>query len=346
MTADLVVLSGSTGLSPAEQALTEHGAVLDRASLSEATRRAYERDWAQFVGWCALTNRTPLPADVETVKLYLADLDSRVDENGRWEVAPSSMRRYLSSIAHRHNEAGLESPTRRQAVLLRMKGIANTRQHETRQMRALLLDQIQAILQPIDRTTLTGARDAFVILLGFGGAFRRSEMAQLQNRDLERRHDGLWVKVRRSKTDQEGHGRFVGIPYGQRLETCVPCAWVRWLAMLTTSELGGGHVCREEVPEVDPQAPLLRSLRNGQLGGPMTGAAIHAMIQRRAAAVGLREMVGAHSLRAGFVTGSLSKGASPSDVMDQTGHRSVEMVRRYKRDRGANISEAAIRLGL
>ena len=344
----VVLTSGAQGrsLTPVELALDEAGRRLDEKARAENTRRAYARDWATFEAWCSMLGAEPLPASVETVCRYLTDLSLRVDEGGRPLVSPPSMKRYLSSISYEHKRHGLESPTRRDAVLTRLAGIVRDRQHEPRQMRAFLMEDVQTILGAIDRTTLAGARDAFVILLGFSGACRRSDIAQLEHRDVELRKTGLWVTVRHSKTDQEGRGMTKSIPYGRRVSTCTPCAWVRWLAALAGDDPGPGHVCRGPVPAVDPRDPLLRTLRNGVLGGPMSGGAVHDMVKRRAAAVDLVEKIGSHSMRAGFVTTSLAEGASAEDVMEQTGHRSHSTMMIYRRSRGVVVNGAASRLGL
>jgi integrase len=161
-------------------------------------------------------------------------------------------------------------------------------------------------------------RDRALLLLGFAGAFRRSELVSFDVEDLELSRAGLAVRLRRSKTDQEGQGRRVGIPRGQRAETCPVRALQAWLER---ARIEAG--------------PIFRGVnRHGQLqSGQLSDRAVALVVKRRAAAAGLDpERLAGHSLRAGLATSAAAAGASERKIMDQTGHKSVTMVRRYIRD--------------
>ena len=179
---------------------------------------------------------------------------------------------------------------------------------------------------------LLGVRDRALLLVGFAGAFRRSELVSLNVRDLKFTNDGLTVTLRRSKTDQEGSGRKVGIPYGSSPETC-PVRSLR--AWLEASGIESGPVFR----------PINR---HGQIRpSRLSDRAVALIVKRAAEAAGKdpAEFAG-HSLRSGLATAAAIGGASERAIMKQTGHRSTAMVRRYIRDGSLFRENAAARVGL
>lgn len=177
-------------------------------------------------------------------------------------------------------------------------------------------------------------RDSAILLLGFAGAYRRSELSQMVCGDVTvHRHDGLHVRLRKSKTDQEGRGAVKALPYTDSHETCPSCAYVRRIQVVAAFDVGGRpsvirllrkrtlfgrHVCRGGVPRTAARAPIPRAVaKNGNLGGtPLFGAAIHQTIRRRAEHAGYDPTAlakpGGHSLRAGFVTQGTRNGADGS----------------------------------
>jgi integrase len=181
------------------------------------------------------------------------------------------------------------------------------------------------ILMMIDAADsgLIGARDRAIVLLGFAGAFRRSELVGL---------DGLTITLRRSKTDQEGQGRKIGIPYGANPESCPVRVIQSWLEQAAITE-----------------GPLFRSVnRHGKLQRVRLGAGdVASVVKKLAQRAGLdpRRYAG-HSLRAGHATSAAASGASERSIMNQTGHRSVQMVRRYIREGSLFRENSAGKLGL
>ncbi len=179
---------------------------------------------------------------------------------------------------------------------------------------------------------LIGARDRALILLGFAGAFRRSELVGLDVEDCAFGKDGLTVTLRRSKTDQDGAGRKIGIPYGSNPETCPVRTVQAWL------EEAGSDA-----------GPLFRSInRHGQVRtGRLSGIDVARIVKKLAVRAGLDPAKYAgHSLRAGHATSAAIAGASERSIMRQTGHRSVQMVRRYIRDGSLFRENSAGKLGL
>jgi integrase len=190
------------------------------------------------------------------------------------------------------------------------------------------LRQIVAAL-PHDRR---GVQSRALLLLGFAGAFRRSELVAIQVADLAWVNEGIVVTVRRSKTDQEGEGFAKGIPLGQLLETCPVRALRHWLRV---AQISSGPVFRA----LTPQGRLLAR--------PMPAYTVARVLQRSVEVLGLdpREY-GGHSLRAGLVTAAAKAGVSERVLMAQTGHRDVRTLRRYIRDASLFTENASANVGL
>ena len=287
------------------------------------TRRAYRADWRHFTTWCAGRHLTPLPATSETVAVYLADLA------GHYKTA--TITRRLSAIAQAHKTAGFASPTTDPAVRQVAAGIR--RRHGTRQQgkEAAVTADLRAMVGTLD-DSLPGRRDRALLLLGFAGAFRRSELVALNVSDVNRTRDGLVVIVRRGKTDQEGAGRQIGIPYGSTPLTCPVRALGDWLDAARITD-----------------GPLFHPIdRHGNLQPRrLTDQSVALVVKRAAQAAGLDPTLYAgHSLRAGLATAAAQAGVSERAIMEQTGHKSLPIVRRYIR-RGSLFTEnAAAKVGL
>lgn len=174
-----------------------------RLSKAAITLRGYRSDWREFCTWCQGHGLRPVPASPEAVAAYAAECA------GRLKVG--SIQRRLNAIAEAHKAAGAESPTTSGIVRNTMKGIRRSRGVPPVQKAPALTADIRAMVEAAP-SSLIGLRDRALVLLGFAGAFRRSELVALDVSDLEFSRDGLIVLLRRSKTDQEGQGRKLGIP--------------------------------------------------------------------------------------------------------------------------------------
>jgi site-specific recombinase XerD len=294
-----------------------------RASKSESTLRGYQSDWRAFCAWCEGHGVCPLPAAAETVASYIA-------ECAGW-LKVGSIQRRLNAIAEAHKAMGLESPTASGMVKNTLKGIRRTVGTAAVQKAAALTDDIRAMMNATD-TGLIGVRDRALILLGFAGAFRRSELVGLDLADLEFNRDGLTVTLRRSKTDQDGQGRKVGIPYGSNPETCPVRVFQFWLERVNLSS-----------------GPVFRSIDRHGVVQPrrLSGIDVARIVKKLAERAGLdAARYAGHSLRAGHATSAAIAGASERSIMNQTGHRSVQMVRRYIRDGNLFRENSAGKLGL
>lgn len=226
---------------------------------------------------------------------------------------------------------GVDAPTSTGIVRATLKGIRRTLGTATVQKAPALTADIRAMVEATGEG-LIGIRDRALILLGFAGAFRRSELVALDTADLAFGRDGLTVTLRRSKTDQEGAGRKVGIPYGSNPATCPVRNLQEWIE---AAGVGDG--------------PVFRAInRHGRIrAGRLSPADVARVVKKLALRAGLdAAKYAGHSLRAGHATAAAIAGASERSIMNQTGHRSTAMVRRYIRDGSLFRENSAGKLGL
>jgi len=353
-------------------------AVFRQASVPTSTRVAYAGDWAKFNAWCARDGHEPLPADPMRVGEYLAQAAGLVDETGRPVYAPATLARWLAGINAVHRAAGHAPPGLDPAVTAVLRGIRATRQAPPRRAKPFRLEQLTAVLPAIETRTwpaaVIGRRDAALLLLGFAGALRRSELASLQLRDIEITDDGeLIVRIRSSKTDQDALGATIGYPRGTTPATCPACRLLDWARIMHTYveegrvgvlrllhqdlSRGRGHQCGRHDPrqtwtdllERQPEAPLFRSVTKAATisDRPISGATVHAVITRRLAAAGIDPAgYSGHSLRAGFVTDAYTAGATAHEIMRQTRHTSPATLEAYARHYTPLEANAVTRIGL
>lgn len=366
-----VTPTGEPGLGP----LLAEAAEVAAHARADNTTRAYAADWRRFVTWCADHDVPSLPATPSAVVAYLADA-ARDGRPGGYKH--STLARWVTTINVAHRDAGHPKPGDHPAVRAVLAGLSRQRGTRPRRVAPLLLDDVRSMVAHMDTTVwpagVAATRDSVVILAGFAGAFRRSELVGLDLGDVTfDRSDGVHLLVRRSKTDQAGQGQIKPAPFGQTPGTCVPCAVARWLRLLAAAHQAtpGGqraavmrvlladnpdrHVCRGTDLTPTPGAhgdlggPLLRPVtRSGLIRDTrLTGDAVAGIIKRRAGDAGLdpAEFSG-HSPRAGFVTEALRHGATAHAIMRQTGHRDPATVEVYARERAPMEGNAVKDLGL
>ena len=295
------------------------------AAKAESTRRAYRADWNHFEAWSRQHSLAALPATPETVALYITDLAA--------SHKPSTLRRRLTVISRAHQAAGRPSPASMQQALVSetLKGIRRTLGTAQAGKRPLYTEQVRAMIRALPEN-LQGLRDRALLLIGFAGGFRRSELAGLAVEDIAVEKDGLVITLHRSKTDQEGQGRKVALPYGSNPETCPVRCYRDWLQ---AAGLEQGAVFRE----IDRHGRLeAKTLHKDSVG---------LIVKRAAARIGLdvAEYAG-HSLRAGLATQAYLNGANELAIMQQTGHRSLATVRKYIREGSLFRDNPAGKLGL
>lgn len=274
-----------------------------------ATRRAYQSDVALFSAWCAERRLASCPAEAATVAVFLAD-------EARRGVRPSTLSRRLAALRAAHLAAGLEPPTAAEEVRRVLRGIRRAAGVRSTRKAPATAERLLLMVAQLPGDTLAGLRDRAILLVGFAGAFRRSELAALHVADFDESTDGLRVTVRRSKTDQAGAGECVPIIRGR---TACPVTALR--AWLDAAGIAQGPVFR----------PLARGSRRA-LPVSLTPYSIGIVVKRAAALAGLNPAeFGGHSLRAGFLTSAAERGKPLDRMMAVSRHKRVDTLLGYVR---------------
>lgn len=279
-----------------------------RAARAEATQRAYRADWSHFEDWCRTHGLEPLPAAPQAVGGYLAAHATT--------LAPATLTRRLSAITVAHRLAGHHLDTRHPAIRDVLSGIRRVRGTAQRRAAPATTSVVQRMAAACNITTAIGLRDRALVLVGFAGAFRRSELVTLRVKDVREEAEGLRVVIRRSKADQEGAGEVIGIAR-TATATCPVTALRAWLDRAGISE-----------------GPIFRAVdRHGRIAETtLNDGAVARVVQKLAATTGLDATTfSGHSLRAGFATAAAAAGIEERRIAQQTRHRSAA-VRIYIRD--------------
>ena len=279
--------------------------IRDRHAAS--TRRAYASDVMVFQRWAEERAVDPFPATPQTVVLFLTDEATR-------GIKAATLVRRLSAIRYLHREANLASPTEAEIVKATFAGIRRVIGIAQRKVSPATADRVVAMLATCD-DSLQGKRDRALLALGFGGAFRRSELVALKVADLTPTDEGIRVLVRSSKTDQEGAGVVVPVLDGARLR--VKVALADWLEAAGIAE-----------------GPVFVRLSRGNKARrvALTDRSVADIIKKRALHAGLDPaLFSGHSLRSGFVTSGAASGASLFKIMDVSRHKKVDTLRGYVR---------------
>jgi integrase len=293
------------------------------AARAPNTSKAYAARWRLFVAWCSAHGLAPLPAPPEAVALYLADLAAR--------VKPSTLELTLTAIAQAHRLAGHPSPRQHRAVQEVRAGIRRTlgtRQEGKAPLLGAAVRQGSAELAA-QQNHLLALRDRALILLGWFGALRRSELVAIDVGHARAVGQGLELLIPRSKTDQEGHGHVIPIGRDRDPDVCPVRALRAWLDAAGIRE---GAVFRR----VD---------RWGHVGGRLSDHAVADVVKKAAVAAGVDpELIAGHSLRSGLVTEAARQGRAEGQIMKITRHESVTMLRRYikEADRWREVASAGL----
>jgi site-specific recombinase XerD len=272
------------------------------------TRRGYRADFEAFRSWCAARGVSPLPATPETVAGFLA----AQAEAGR---ASATIGRRISAISYAHRLAGHGTLTSSNIVKITLKGIRRTIGAAPAKKAPAVAEIMRSMADVIPPGT-GGARDRALLLLGFGGAFRRSELIGLDVADLQFEEAGLRVTIRHTKTDQEAVGQTIAIARGA---AACPVEAVRdWLQAAGITE---GPVFRP----VD-KAGNVAATR-------LTGKSVNVLVKDYAKHIGVDpKTLSAHSLRSGFLTSAARRGASVWNMQEVSRHKSIDVLSGYIRD--------------
>jgi len=300
-----------------------------RSSMAPATRRSYAGHLRRFFAWAGERGLAAWPVSPEVALAWLAELRAR-------EVSVSYAEASMAAIKKLHVLQGLASPTDDPAVAAALRGFARESEKPRHPAAAATADVVRRLILAIQEAErydpARRARDAALILLGFLGAFRRSELCAIRLRDLEwTQHDGedvLLIRVGHSKTDPEGKKTLTKAFFHSETAEFDPL-------ILTMSWL-------DFIPDAPGDSPLFRGIRtSGHIqDSPLEVSTVRQILERAEKLAGVSGL-SPHSLRAGFVTEAIRQGRSERSIMNQTGHSSYEAMRQYFRREGAIEDNAA-----
>lgn len=281
------------------------------AAIADNTRLAYQADLQHFLSWGG-----DIPSTPNQIALYLSAFAGK--------HAIGTLARRLVGIGKAHTSQGYVSPVDSELVRATLRGIRRIHGSAQRQATPAIKEDILAMLNGL--TGIKGIRDRALLLVGFAGAFRRSELVALTVENVEFAKQGLLIHLAHSKTDQEGHGRKIAIPYARGV-VCPVHALQGWLEASGTIS-----------------GVIFRGVnRHGAISeAGLTPQAVALVVKERAQAVGLDPAkYSGHSLRAGLVTSAAQAGVSSWKIRQQTGHKSDAMLARYIRDANIFVDNAA-----
>lgn len=271
-------------------------------SVSLNSRRAYNSDLRRYFAWGGEVPATPI-----TVATYLAAHATT--------HSVSTLQRWLATLSRAHAAIGHIDPTKLEPAKSTMRGIRRSRNEVSLIAAPLLRDELFAALDVMG-PSVRDKRDRAILLIGFAGGFRRSELVSLDISDVKFNRRGILINIRKSKTDQVGVGRVLAVPVG-RSRHCPVAALEDWLEVLNAQT-----------------GPIFRSLKRGGAvtDNRLSGEAVSLIVKERIAAIGADPTCfSGHSLRAGFATSAALAGLSSWKIRAQTGHKSDQMLARYIR---------------
>jgi integrase len=315
----------ASGLAEPAEALSAAALDYARAAAAANTQRAYRAAWRDFKDWCAVTGRAALPAAPETVGTFLA---ARASTH---KAASLNLR--LAAIGQAHRLKGYRLDTGHPAIRETVKGIRRTHgtapKKKEAAVSAVIRDAVDALAK---RPGLRALRDRALLLVGFAAALRRSELVALDVTDVACVPEGMILTLRRAKTDQEGRGVEIAIPFGSAERTCPVLTLGAWL----------------QAAGIEAGAIFRSVNRHGGLGAArLSDRDVARVVKASVAAAGYDPTPYAgHSLRSGFITTAARAGVSEAHIQTQSRHKSLPVLRSYIRRGSLFIDNAAARVGL
>jgi len=269
-----------------------------RNSKSTNTLRAYQSDYNDFSLFCSKNGFQVMPTQPKILALYITHLASYSKY--------STLKRRLASISIIHKTKGHYIDTKHPIIVENLMGIKRTNGSNQKGKKPLLINDLKLLIKAIDKSkekNIRKIRDKAIVLIGFSGGFRRSELVDIEYADIEFVEEGVKIFVKRSKTDQSGEGMTKAIPYFDNINFCPVKALNKWVV---ESELMDGRIFN------------------------ISDKSVALIIKKYANYAGLdAHRYAGHSLRSGFATSTAESGAEERNIMVMTGHKSTEMVRRY-----------------
>ena len=296
------------------KALQEETLLNLQSSKANNTVRAYKSDFNDFALFCAQNGFKSLPSEPKIVSLYLTHLSTR-------DIKMSTLKRRLVSIGVIHKLKGHYLDTKHPIIIENIMGIKRRKGSIQKGKKPLLINSLKMIINAIDeynKLDIVKLRDRSIILMGFSGGFRRSEIVSLDYDDLDFASEGLKINLKRSKTDQFGEGSVKGLPSFDNTKYCPVLSLKNWIKV---SNINSGPLFRR----FSKSSKLLENRLSDQT--------IALLIKKYLKLAGIENKnFSGHSLRSGFATSAAESGAEERSIMAMTGHKSTEMVRRYIKD--------------
>ena len=287
-----------------------------KSSKANNTLRAYKSDFKDFGRFCAKHGLDSLPTEPKIVSLYLTYLS----KNSKM----STLKRRLVSISMVHRLKGHYLDTKHPIIIENLMGIKRVKGSIQKGKKPILINHLKSIINVIDQQEINEikkSRDKTIVLVGFGGGFRRTELISINHEDLEFVPEGVKITLKRSKTDQFGEGMVKGLPYFSNELYCPVINLKKWLEL---SNIKSGPIFRRFV-----KGSVLTNNR-------LTDQTVVLIIKNYLNLAGIENKnYSGHSLRSGFATVAAESGADERSIMAMTGHKTTQMVRRYIRE--ANI---------
>ena len=269
-----------------------------RNSKAQNTLRAYASDFRHFKNFCIDNNVKYLPSDPRIISLYL----TKLAKTSKF----STLKRRIASISVIHKMKGHYLDTKHPIIIENLLGIKRVNGSNQKAKKPILINDLKLIINVIDETKQVNKRkirDKAIILVGFSGGFRRSELVNIEYEDIEFVNEGVKIVIKRSKTDQSGEGMTKAIPYFDNKSFCPVISLKNWI---DNSEAKSGKIF------------------------DISDKSVALIIKKYASLAGLDpNKYGGHSLRSGFATSTAESGAEERNIMAMTGHKTTQMVRRY-----------------
>ena len=277
-----------------------HEATLNNLKSSKAsnTLRAYKSDFKDFAAFCVSHGLNSLPSEPKIVSLYLTHLSKN--------YKMSTLRRRLVSISMVHKLKGHYLDTKHPIIIENLMGIKRVKGSNQKGKKPLLINDLKLLINAINESNEKNnrkIRDKAILLIGFAGGFRRSELVSIKIEDIEFVTEGVKIFVKRSKTDQSGEGMTKAIPYFENNHYCPVSALNKWIKILNNKENKIFNISDKSVALILKKYACKAGLDSSKYSG--------------------------HSLRSGFATSTAESGAEERNIMAMTGHKTTQMVRRY-----------------
>jgi len=268
-----------------------------KSSKANNTLRAYKADFKDFALFCQQNGLNPMPSEPKIITLYLTHLS----KSSKY----STLKRRLASISVIHRLNGHYLDTKHPVITENLLGIKRVKGTHQKAKKPILINDLKEIINAInkDKNQINRSKNKALLLIGFAGGFRRSELVAIFLDDIEFVPEGVKIFVRRSKTDQSGEGMTKGIPYFSNPDYCPVISLKNWIQ---EGKINSGKIF------------------------DMSDKNVALTIKKYVAITGLdQSKYSGHSLRSGFATSTAELGAEERSIMAMTGHKTTQMVRRY-----------------